>query len=112
VSLPRFSLEYEKSLNDTLKELGIVQAFRPLGADFTGMSSAGKQLYISEVKHKTFLKVDEEGTEAAAVTQVGISLTSAPVGIRVDRPFIVAIRERHSGTILFLGKVVLPEDKG
>jgi serpin B len=111
VSLPRFRLEYETNLNDALKAMGMPQAFVPGGADFSGMSmAAGPDLYISEVKHKTFVQVDEEGTEAAAATQVGVSVVSLPVGIRVDRPFIVAIRERLSGTILFLGKVVEPTE--
>ncbi len=110
VSLPRFRLEYEKSLNGPLAALGMQTAFIPGGADFTRLSTAGKQLFISDVKHKTFVEVNEEGTEAAAVTSVGISVTSAPPSIRIDRPFIFAIRERFSGTILFAGKIVAPSE--
>jgi serine protease inhibitor len=58
------------------------------------------------VKQKTYVDINEEGTEAAAVTSVGISVTSAPAPIRIDRPFIFVIRERLSGTILFMGKIV------
>jgi serine protease inhibitor len=110
VALPRFRIEYEQALNGTLKALGMPTAFRPGGADFTGMSkTAGRELYISEVFHKTLVNVDEEGTEAAAVTKVGISVTSAPPTVRVDRPFVFAIRERFSGTLLFTGKIVDPQ---
>ena len=78
------------------------------GADFTRMSTRGRELYISIVRQKTFVDINEEGTEAAAVTSTGISLTSAPVTslMRVDRPFVFVIRERLSGTVLFMGKVV------
>jgi serpin B len=71
------------------------------------MSPAGDRLYISTVKQKTYVKVDEEGTEAAAVTNVGMTLTSAPLRteLRVDRPYVFMIRERLSGTVLFLGAI-------
>jgi serine protease inhibitor len=108
VSLPRFRLEYEQSLNDVLEAMGMRRAFIPGGADFTRMSSRGEDLYVSEVLHKTFVEVNEEGTEAAAATKVTISVVSMPPGIRVDRPFVFAIRERFSGTILFQGKIVDP----
>ena len=104
--LPRFKLEWERELNDDLKVLGMRDAFIPDGADFTRMSPLGKKLYISVVKQKTYVDVNEEGTEAAAVTNVGISVTSAPPSFRVDRPFIFVIRERLSGTIVFMGKIV------
>ena len=69
-------------------------------------TSAGRRLYIDKVKQKTYVDINEEGTEAAAVTSVGVSLTSLPPSVRVDRPFIFVIRERLSGTILFMGKIV------
>ena len=106
VYLPRFKLEWERTLNDDLKALGMRDAFIPDGADFTRMSPLGKKLYISIVKQKTYVDVNEEGTEAAAVTNVGIRVTSAPPSFRVDRPFIFIIRERLSGTIVFMGKIV------
>ncbi len=107
LSLPKFKLAWEAGLKPNLQSLGMRAAFAP-GADFTRMSSAGGQLYISFVKQKAFVDVNEEGTEAAAVTVVGVTVTSAPqsVTMRVDRPFIFAIRERLSGTVLFMGKVV------
>ncbi len=109
VAMPRFTLEYEKSLNGTLAALGMPTAFTDQ-ADFSGMSSvAGRSLSITDVRHKSFVEVNEEGTEAAAVTSVEVGVTSMPLEFRVDRPFIFVIREQFSGTILFMGKIVLPE---
>ena len=106
VVLPRFELEYEIELKSVLEAMGMTDAFAPGRADFSRMRSGGG-LWIDHVKHKTFVKVDEEGTEAAAVTSVAI-VESAPPTLRFDRPFVLAIRERFSGTILFLGKIVDP----
>jgi serine protease inhibitor len=108
VHLPRFTLEYQEVLNETLKALGMEVAFTPGAADFTGMSPVGRQLYIDEVLQKTFLEVNEQGTEAAAITSVGIGLVSAPPSFRADRPFLLVIRERLSGTILFIGTIGAP----
>ena len=105
VLLPRLTMEYERELSQDLAALGMPVAFGD-AADFSGMSPLGADLAIAFVKHKTFVKVDEEGTEAAAVTNVGIGPTSAPPALHVDRPFIFVIRERFSGTILFMGKIV------
>lgn len=109
VQLPKLSLAWEDSLNDELRAMGMRQAFRPGEADFTRMSRiAGRELYIDLVKQKSFVAVDESGTTAAAVTSVGIGIVSMPTTFEVNRPFLFAIRERHSGTILFLGKVADP----
>ena len=111
LQMPKFTLRWEALLNDPLQALGMRQAFEGGGADFTRMSrSAGDRLYISKVKQKSFVDVHEEGTEAAAVTSVEIRVvcTCGPQLIRIDRPFVFAIRERLSGTILFLGKIVRP----
>lgn len=102
VVLPRFELEWEKELNDVLIALGMEEAFDPARADFSRMVQNGG-VYIDEVKQKSFIAVDEKGTEAAAATGVAIVETSAPPEIRFDRPFVFAIRERLSGTLLFLG---------
>ncbi len=76
----------------------------------TQMTQKPLDLYISEVKHKTFVDVNEEGTEAAAVTSVGVSVTgTGPRPFLVDRPFVFVIRERFSGTIIFAGKILDPE---
>lgn len=108
LSLPKVKLAWERKLIPELRALGMNLPFEGGLANFTGMTSARDDLYISLVKQKTFVDINEEGTEAAAVTVTGISLTSAPVipVVRVDRPFIFAIRERLTGTILFMGKVV------
>ena len=108
LALPRFRLEYERTMNDDLRALGMVVPFEPNVADFTRMSPLGKQVYISFVKQNTFVNVDEEGTEAAAVTVTGVTTTSLPAYhvMRIDRPFLFVIRERLSGTVLFMGKVI------
>jgi len=108
--LPKFRLAWEDTLNDELKQMGMRQAFKPNEARFTRISrTLGDQLYIDFVKQKAFVDVNEVGTEAAAVTVVGIGVTSVPVPMRIDRPFVFAIRERLSGTVLFLGKIVEPK---
>jgi serine protease inhibitor len=103
VSIPRFVLSYDAYLNDALKAMGMEGAFEP-GADFTGLSQLGDQMCIDFVRQKTFIEVDERGTRAAAVTGVGVGATSF-LGVVADRPFAFALRERLSGTILFMGTV-------
>jgi serpin B len=113
VMLPRFTMKDERSLNKVLTDLGMGVAFDPGKADFSGMATADldQKMFISEVKHKTFLQVDETGTEAAAATSVGISLTSMPVDdfeLKFDRPFFYLIADRQTGAILFMGSVMDP----
>ncbi len=103
VRIPKFQLEYEIRLNDVLGALGMGIAFGP-GADFSKIAPG---IWIGEVKHKSFVDVNEEGTEAAAVTSVAM-IDSAPPSFWVNRPFVFAIRERFSGTILFMGLVMEP----
>jgi serine protease inhibitor len=107
--MPRYTVEYEIELSNVLSALGMEIAFHPIDADFSNLVAAD-DAHIDAVKHKTFMAVDEKGTEAAAVTSVEVGVTSMPPSIRVDRPFIVAIRERFSGSILFLGRMVDPQD--
>ena len=111
VTMPKFTLRYDRELRDVLSTLGMGIAFYRDLADFTRLIPADRA-YISKVKHKTFVDVYEEGTEAAAVTSVEISrvvcCSGGPPHVIVDRPFLVAIRERLSGTILFLGRVMNP----
>ena len=104
VQLPRFRLTYEDTWNDVLTTMGMGSAFDELRADFTRLSST-RRLFLSFVKQNAFVEVNEEGTEAAAVTTVGVAPVSLPPSLVVDRPFVFAIRERLSGTILFVGKV-------
>jgi serpin B len=105
--LPKLTMSWERALIPDMKALGVNVPFTS-GADFTRMSPHGRELYISMIKQKTFVDINEEGTEAAAVTVTGIGLVSLPQAqtIRIDRPFLFVIRERLSGTILFMGKVV------
>jgi serpin B len=110
VSLPKFELEYELSYNEILQSMGMELPFSEYEADFSGIAEPSAQnLFISDVKHKTFVAVDEEGTEAAAATSVGIGVTSAPPAIEVNRPFVFIIHERTSGVNLFMGKVKNPD---
>ena len=109
LKLPKFTMEYKIKLNDVLSDLGMAVAFTDQ-ADFAEMYPPGN-LFISRVKHKTFVKVNEEGTEAAAVTSVAITLTSSggEFAMRVDRPFIFVIHEKRSKAILFMGKIIEPQ---
>ncbi|MFH1943888.1 MAG: serpin family protein [bacterium] len=108
--LPKFKVEYGIQLNDVLATLGLGIAFTAQ-ADFTRINREGG-LFISEVKHKAFVQVDEERTEAAAVTVVVVSRGSASdVVMRVNRPFLFVIRENHSNTILFIGKIAVPKNE-
>jgi len=109
VYLPKFKFSYEQMLNDYLISMGMVDAFDELKANLSEMSDS--QLYVDFVKQNTFVEVNEEGTEAAAVTTVGISNDGAPMPRRfiVDKPFVFAIRERTSNTLMFIGQVVNPK---
>src|ERR1041384_3329219 len=106
LTLPRFRLDYKRLLNDDLSTLGMRVAFDPRAADFTRMADvAPDRLFITKVIQKTFVDVNEEGTEAAGANSVGIGITSLPMTVSVNRPFLFAIRERLSGTVLFLGQI-------
>jgi serpin B len=107
ILVPKFKLEYGKSLVEDLKALGMPSAFSE-AADFTGIRKSGG-LTLSEVMHKTYVSVDEKGTEAAAVTSGIVGDTAEPLTMmRLDRPFVVLIREKSSGTVLFVGRVMDP----
>lgn len=114
IILPKFSFSYEKYLNEELQSLGMNDAFSPAIANFSGINDL-QQIFISFVKQNTFVEVNEEGTEAAAVTTIGMELTSVemppqkPV-FTFDKPFIFAIRERTTNTLLFIGSVKNPNE--
>ena len=116
VELPRFSVEYSALLNRPLMELGMRRAFSPQNADLRAMFVAGKSRanpFIGFVKHDTYLRVDEEGSEAAAVTTTGIRATSIrieplPFTMVVDRPFFCAIADGRTGALLFVGAIYNP----
>ncbi len=107
LTMPKFRFDYDIKLNDALSALGMGIAFQPFAANFRGINSqrTPHDLYISRVQHKTFIDVHELGTEAAAATAVGIGITSLPPSMTFDRPFLFAIRERSSDTLLFLGRI-------
>ncbi|MCH8341832.1 MAG: hypothetical protein IIA51_09805 [Chloroflexi bacterium] len=110
LKMPRFDFESEFEMRDTLSEMGMRRAFG--GADFSGMDG-GRDLQLSEVLHKAFVKVDERGTEAGAATSVFASVISNPMyplEVTVDRPFIFWIRDIPTGTLLFLGRVLNPAE--
>jgi serpin B len=110
VLLPKFEFKFDKSLVSNLQDLGMADAFDPAKANLSGISSAAK-LFISEVMHKSYIKVDEKGTEAAAVTGVTVGTTSVGPDLavfRADHPFVFLIREKDTNSILFVGKVVDP----
>ncbi|HEX2488017.1 MAG TPA: serpin family protein [Blastocatellia bacterium] len=113
VKLPRFKLDYEETLNDSLSAVGMGVAFNPREADFSGIRPE-RDLFISEVKHKAVVEVNEEGTEAAAATSVGVTTTSIRqprerFSFVADRPFLMAIRDSKTGAILFMGAVMEPK---
>jgi serpin B len=112
LALPKFSFESEFELNRALAELGMPAAFDAKRADFSGMTGESN-LYISDVIHKAFVDVNEEGTEAAAATAVIMRLESMPIDpvqMQVDHPFIFMIRDNETGSILFTGRVANPLD--
>ena len=104
--LPRFRFDHTRTLTEDLTALGMGIAFDPGRADFYGIADVRpERLFLTRVLQKTFIDVNEEGTEAAAATAVGVGVTSVPATFMVDRPFLFLIRERLSGTVLFIGQV-------
>jgi serpin B len=108
VSIPRFKFDFEKILNQQLKTLGMSDAFDQSKANLSGIS--GNDLFVSFVKQNTFIEVNEEGSEAAAATTVGVEIVSMPPAFTANKPFVFAIRERTTNTLLFIGKVEQPQD--
>jgi len=114
VALPKFKITSEFGLADTLRAMGMEDAFNPTNADFSGMDGRRHWLYISAVLHKAYVDVYEKGTEAAAATAVMMEAAGIPPApnrqFRADHPFIFMIRDSTTGTILFLGRVTRPGD--
>jgi len=107
IYIPKLKIEYENELSNILPLLGMKEAFTQ-SADFTAMHKAGG-LYISRVKHKTYLEITEEGTEASAATVVEMVKTSiGPFSMKVNKPFLLIIRKKNN-SILFIGKIAKPE---
>lgn len=107
VTLPKFGCESQFDLVEPLSDLGMPQAFQPYVANFSGIDGT-RDLYVSGVLHKSFLAVDEAGTEAAAATAVIIGIVSVPEPATFDRPFIYLIRDIPTGAVIFLGRMLDP----
>ncbi len=106
LSMPKFKIEYSESLNDMLKNIGIKTAFDTRAAQFGKMFDSGN-MWFSDTIHKTFISVDEKGTEAAAVTGIGMggsSLPPEPIELKFNKPFYFVIRDNISGESLFMGR--------
>jgi serine protease inhibitor len=113
IFLPKFKLEYAKELKDVFSSLGMQEVFNSAQADFSAMTDSA--VAINTVKHKAVIEVNEEGTKAAGVTSTGIRITSAipqkqPFEMNINRPFFFGIRDDRTGTILFMGNVVEPQE--
>jgi serpin B len=111
--LPRFEFTTFSGLKEILSDMGMPSAFRPEEADFSGMTGT-RDLFIQDVVHKAFVKVNEEGTEAAAATGVIVGTTSIPdyPVFRADHPFLFLIRDNVTGAVLFMGRVADPLSTG
>lgn len=107
IDLPRFKIEYETLLNDSLTVLGMGIVFSD-GADFTRLGRSVLPIAVSEVRQKAMIEVDEEGSVATAATVERVIVTSAPPRVQFNRPFLFAIREASAGAVLFIGQVQDP----
>ena len=106
--LPKFEVDYKHEMSPQLKDMGMDLAFSDFGADFSKLGTAAGNIFLSRVEHKTFLSIDEKGAEGAAVTSVGVGVTSLPPVFRFDRPFIYLIRNRNTSSFIFIGKLEVP----
>lgn len=108
VSMPKFAFDFNTGLTKPMRELGMERAFDVDRADFSGMSSEPR-LFISDILHSAFIAVEEPGVEAGAATAVVMGIDSAPeLSLTIDKPYLFAIRDRQSGTLLFWGRVANP----
>lgn len=109
VTMPKFSYEYELKMNDLLASLGMPSAFDPYTADFTRLGKSDEGLYISDIRHKTYISVDDRGTKAAAITAVAVDTRSMEIldmQIRLDRPFVYMIIDNSQNLPIFIGTVM------
>lgn len=113
MQMPKVNFEYDVDLNEMLQALGMSEAYDRVHADFSGMAPEPPNLFIGDVRHKTFLDINEQGTTAAAATKVEMLAGSAPpmdpFQMKIDRPFILSIVDKDTGSILFVGTVVNPK---
>jgi len=108
VYFPKLKLAYDNDIIQSLKNLGMLAAFSDRDADFTAMGTAAQNIFISQIKHKTVLEVDEKGAEGAAVTSIGFAITSLPPTFWFNRPFVLVLRHIPTNTMLFTGFVADP----
>lgn len=115
--MPRFTIKYSVQLNDVLSSMGMEDAFDREKADFSNLLEQKKRAWIGRVLQKTFMLLNEEGTEAAAVTAITSRAESArmrpekPIDFRMDRPFVIALVDQETDEILFLGKIASLEQQ-
>ncbi len=109
IQIPKFKIKFKDLLKNTLVDLGMPKAFSSSQADFTKIRKSGG-VYIDEVVHQSFVEVDEKGTEAAAATAVIIKVTSTGETFIANRPFVFVIRDNITNSILFIGKMMMPEE--
>ena len=117
VMLPRFEATTTFQLEETLPEMGMPLAFDSVKADFSGVNGGKQRLWIGRAIHKAFVRVNEEGTEAAAATLIelglgGLGPKGTPIPFHADHPFLFLIRHRETGVILFMGRVTDPSRPG
>ena len=108
--MPRFRVESKFSMRDNLKAMGMSDAFDSRKANFSGIDGKDSDLYLNDVLQNAFIDVNEEGAEAAAATVpiVQTRLVSMPLSFSADHPFMFCVRDRNTGSICFLGRVVAP----
>lgn len=107
VTLPKFAITQNQSLDEILESLGIHAAFDPTTSDFSGIDGA-RDLYVQTVVHDAMITVDEHGAEAAAATGIGVGVASAPPELRADHSFVFVLYDNVTGSILFMGRVLDP----
>lgn len=108
VAFPKLKLAYNNDLINTLKALGVKDAFSDRNADFTDMGTSDNNIFINQIKHKAVLEVDEKGAEGAAVTSIGFGITSLPPSFYFTRPFVLVLRHIETNTLIFMGYVADP----
>jgi len=114
LTMSKFRVESTFSLDETLADMGMSDAFLPSVSDFSGMNGT-RDLFVGAIVHKAFVSVDEAGTEAAAATAVlfpQAALLPTPIEVTINRPFIFMICDIKTGAILFMGRVTNPSESG
>lgn len=108
LSIPKFELEGKQQLKELLITLGMTDAFNQGSANFSGMGTAGGNIFLTRVIHDTYIKVDEKGIEGAAVTTIGVGANSVPLVVEFNKPFVFLLRHKETGVPIFMGKVENP----